>query len=147
MNNSNNIIKYLHILKCPKDHSDLVIKDSNIKNNQIIDGELISKKDKNIYKIRNKIKFKLAYLYALSVYHVIPNFLKRNIVAKFIPFIIFQIKNGRFWTLLIALHLCTKVVIQKNKYTIFLRPIICIQLKIRIGVYRTLEKKIKISEK
>jgi len=55
MNNSNNIIKYLHILKCPKDHSDLVIKDSNIKNNQIIDGELISKKDKNIYKIRNNI--------------------------------------------------------------------------------------------
>ena len=106
MNNSNNIIKYLHILKCPKDHSDLVIKDSNIKNNQIIDGELISKKDKNIYKIRNKIKFKLAYLYALSVYHVIPNFLKRNIVAKFIPFIYLPNKE---WSILDTIDSITPV--------------------------------------
>ncbi len=55
MDSSNNIIKYLHILKCPKDHSDLVLKNSIIKNDQIIEGELISKKDKNIYKISDNI--------------------------------------------------------------------------------------------
>ena len=55
MNFSNNIIKYLHFFKCPKDHSDLILNKCDVKNNQIIEGELISKKDKNIYKIRNNI--------------------------------------------------------------------------------------------
>tara|TARA_Y100000591_G_scaffold244233_1_gene215147 strand:- start:457 stop:1416 length:960 start_codon:yes stop_codon:yes gene_type:complete len=55
MKKKTNIEKYLEILKCPKDDSDLILKTNKVSNEEIIDGSLISNKNKNIYKIENNI--------------------------------------------------------------------------------------------
>ena len=54
MKKKTNIEKYLEILKCPNDGSDLVLKTNKVSDEEIIDGSLISKNE-NIYKIENNI--------------------------------------------------------------------------------------------
>ena len=69
-----------------------------------------------------KMKFKLAYLYATGVYYIIPKFLKRNIVAKIIPFIHLPNKE---WSILDTIDSITPVYqscyTEKQVYALFER--------------------------
>jgi len=71
------IEKYLEILKCPKDGSDLILEANKIIDEEIIDGKLISKKNNNIYKIENNIiRFVSSENYAKSFEYQFKEFKK-----------------------------------------------------------------------
>lgn len=71
------IEKYLEILKCPKDGSDLILEANKVIDEEIIDGKLISKKNNNIYKIENNIiRFVSSENYAKSFEYQFKEFQK-----------------------------------------------------------------------
>ena len=77
MKKKTNIEKYLEILKCPNDGSDLVLKTNKVSDEEIIDGSLISKKNENIYKIENNIiRFVSSENYAKSFEYQFKEFKK-----------------------------------------------------------------------
>ena len=102
MKKKTNIEKYLEILKCPNDGSDLVLKTNKVSDEEIIDGSLISKKMKIF--IKSKI-----ILLDLLAQKIIQNHLSINLKNLKNCYLI---KKLKIWRIILKICL-TKYLILK----------------------------------